>query len=233
MPKKGAAALALLTVCAIGSAQADTTYIYRLPAKGLKLAAAVAPPASPVGDGGSKSGACANGAATGCASSFTAHPGETGGIVTFLGPTSKGAGKWYWEVSVTAVGVIPGMIGVAAINPGNGNYIGNTPQGLDYFGYNGTFHRAGNMADPAAAMFTTGDTIGVALDQGSRSVSFYKNCIFQKTVTLPGTATALFPGYSGYSRNAAGGTQTDSMDFNFGVSNFNCAVPAGYNAGWF
>lgn len=192
-------------------------------------APAPAPVLSALSDGTDTTGACATGAASGCPAAVTLQPGSTT-FYTNLASTAVASGKWYWEATFIRASTTSGMVGVAAAAPASNNYIGNTPQGVDYFGYNGQYHVAGafkqgTLTSPAVS----GDTVGVALDQDARTIKFYKNCVLLASFSLPGSAAPLRPGYSGY--GSANPASVDKVAVNYGTQNFRCAPPAGYNRG--
>ena len=68
------------------------------------------------------------------------------------------------------------MIGVSRrFNP-NGNYLGvDSDHGYGYYGSGNKFNGRTSYGDS----YTTGDTIGIALDLDARTLTFYKNGVSQ------------------------------------------------------
>ena len=93
------------------------------------------------------------------------------------GTTAVNSGKWYWEIYVSSyvnlseIGVSDdtGCIGTGAVN---------------YWAYTGAGNKEINGATTAyGATYTTGDTIGVALDLSANTLTFYKNNTSQGAIT--------------------------------------------------
>src|SRR5690606_15220250 len=94
--------------------------------------------------------------------------------------TSKGSGKWYFEVlfggSLGNCGV-----GVANASASLSNYLGNDANSYGWYntGFNGP------------TTFTSGDVIGVAIDADSRTIWFSKNGSFSGDPAAGTGGTAL------------------------------------------
>lgn len=131
----------------------------------------------------------------------------------------KSSGKWYWECTGSNnVGVSPS--GLAMVD---GNYPGVSAGGG--VGYNKTGIKYVNGASTAyGATYTASDTIGVALDLDTGTVTFYKNGVSQGAAASGLTGT-LYPTVTVYS----GADSTCSA--NFGKYVFKYPIPAGYNPG--
>lgn len=231
---------ALALGASVSAALAATSYQYRMPVPGLTVNA-VPPPAAPalptVGDGVSKAGACASGAATGCAiwngadgnlalsganlvATCTAN-GWRGQRATI----SKSSGKWYWEVSFlqltgssTALGAQTPDGSVAA------GYIMSPGQYLwwpdAYYLANGAFTTA--SARSAWAVSGRQATIGVMLDMDLKTIIFSQGD--NTLASVPVVQSALAP--SGWCASSG-----NTITANFGQATFQYPVPAGYNAG--
>ena len=120
----------------------------------------------------------------------------TEGNLAYLSPTSdsrtsastmaSSSGKWYAEVLIGSTGT-NWIVGVASVrlNPLlSGDKLHN------YTGGNATYFHNGNKSlngtqTSYGATYTTGDIIGIALDVGSGTVTFYKNNASQGSITLP------------------------------------------------
>lgn len=193
------------------------------------------------GDGVSKAGACASGAATGCATWDSAKMATTGftlsnGNLTYargassgwgmaLATVGKSTGKWYWEVSPSKAGSINTVVGVATAASSLSTYPGGSgTTGLGVYAYNGNVYRSGMGTGGSFVLYTGGDVIGFAFDADAKSLSTYKNGTLVATYTYITSVGALLPA-------AAPFDASNSVTANFGQSNFKYAPPAGYNAG--
>jgi hypothetical protein len=98
-----------------------------------------------------------------------------------LGTISQSTGKYYWEVTVVAIGTTAIGIGVGDSLVQN-TTLTNTVQYLS----SGS-KTVGGSSTAYGASFTTNDVIGVALDLTGSSVTFYKNNTSQGSIGLPST----------------------------------------------
>lgn len=193
------------------------------------------------GDGVSKAGACASGAATGCAtwnsakmattsftlsnSNLTYTRGASSGWGFAMATVGKSTGKWYWEVSPSKAGSINTIVGVATATSSTTVYPGSPDTtGLGVYAYNGGVYRAGLGTGGSFASYTGGDVIGFAFDADVKSLRAYKNGTLVATYTYVTNVGALYPA-------AAPFDAANSVTANFGQSSFKYAPPAGYNAG--
>lgn len=113
------------------------------------------------------------------------------------------SGKWYWEVHND----VAGNGNFAGVHDSTGTLCNAAP-----WNGNGMF-----------SMISNNDILGVALDMGAGTVSFYVNNVFSRTDTgLTGTM------YAGFSLSTGTTTQTT---VNFGATAFAYSVPGGFNAG--
>ena len=135
---------------------------------------------------------------------------------------SKTSGKWYWEVTIGAIGSEYVAVGIAKTGASLAEYPGGDANG---WGYWSTGFKANNASVsgslPYGDSFTTGDVIGVALDLDSGTVKFYKNGASQ------GEA---FTGISGTLLAALGGYASAAATVNFGGSAFAHTIPSGFAA---
>ena len=130
------------------------------------------------------------------------------------GTTAVNSGKWYWEIYVSSyvnlseIGVSDdtGCIGTGAVN---------------YWAYTGAGNKEINGATTAyGATYTTGDTIGVALDLSANTLTFYKNNTSQGAIT---SVTGLL-------RPHCYITTAGVFIANFGQQPFTYTPPTGYVA---
>jgi hypothetical protein len=131
---------------------------------------------------------------------------------TAYGTFAVSSGKYYWEITVGAVGTQT-IIGVS-----QANYIDDTSR-LDRTYTNGGSITGGG----SGATYTTNDVIGVAMDIGAGTVTFYKNGTSQGSATL-GTLPA-----NGWTPYAYGYNGT-VVNANFGQQPFTYTPPSGYVA---
>ncbi len=231
-----------LFVLAGAATSAAPAYHFRLPAQGLSEARAPAEPTpvvkSSVGDGVSTAGACASGAASGCATwSVTGVPA---GIIvasdllavqgTSMGATrgaiGKTSDKWYWEITLLAEAATAApLIGVGTKSLSLANpFTAVPPTWSWYLNPNPGNAKVCGDWQGGSQLATAGDVVGVALDATAHSVTFYKNGSLVFTCSNVTAAEAVYPVFG-----AGGGS--NRIKANFGQSNFQFAVPAGYNAG--
>ena len=145
------------------------------------------------------------------------------GNLTVSGGTSSGnsrfgtfgvsSGKWYFEHTMTTIGVNGMLAGVTT----NVNQTTALTGGKGYY-FNGTKFDGGTSSAYGAS-FTTGDIIGVALDMDAGSITFYKNGVSQG-VAFTGLTGTYFP--------LIRMSTATQADMNFGQRAFGYAAPAGH-----
>lgn len=145
--------------------------------------------------------------------------GESGVRAT-IGKTS---GKWYWEVVKTTSGET--NYGIATLSATLGKYVGFDANAVGYDSSDGKLWKNNVAVGSGGATATTGDVIGIALDQDAGTVKFYKNGTLQYTYTH-GLSGAVYPIVSDF-QTGQGETA------NFGATTFAQSVPSGYNSGLF
>jgi hypothetical protein len=138
------------------------------------------------------------------------------------------SGKWYWEVTYTTAFSNALFVGVNQF--GNITTAGSSAGpagtgGVGYYGFNGNKYVNGGSAAAYGSTFTTGDVIGVALDVGGGTVTFYKNNTSQGSITLP-TKTSSW--MACFDNGSGGGTQTIAV--NFGQQPYVYTPPTGFLA---
>lgn len=133
-------------------------------------------------------------------------------IATFALPSS---GKWYWEAKMTAGSA--GAVGIADAGASVAT------KNVEYYG--GTGNKVVDTANTAyGATYTSGDYIGVAIDIGGGTITFYKNNASQGAITYTPSVT-MFPIFDDLSGGA-----TATFSVNFGQQGFNYTPPSGYSA---
>lgn len=164
-----------------------------------------------VGDGTLKTGACASGAASGCATfnglglTFSGH-WPSGTLLPQENLPAKTSGKWYFEVT--------GMSPYSYIFLGE-NQTACAPA-------NGTL---GYFKEMINGSTSTSDVYGVALDVDNKTATIYKNGVSAKVIPL-GTPNVVRVAVAANICNL-----TVPFSFNFGQSNFAHPAPAGFNLG--
>ena len=137
-----------------------------------------------------------------------------------LGSIGMSTGKWYWEVTVTAVGSL-GLIGIGDGTPPSATYgLGGVAGELAYFSNGNKYTNA--VSTSYGATYTTNDLIGVAYDADAGSITFYKNNTSQGAIT----------GFSGtkYAAVGSGGGTNPQYAINFGQRPFSYTPPTGFVA---
>jgi hypothetical protein len=139
--------------------------------------------------------------------------------VGVAGTLGVSAGKWYWETTFTnasgapSIGAAPATWNKAFVGSGGGGGIG--------YHSNGIIYNNGAQAQIGLASYTSGDIIGVALDIGVGSITFYKNNV-QIGTTITGLTGEWFP--------AVAGQISSTLSANFGQRPFTYTPPAGFRA---
>jgi hypothetical protein len=132
------------------------------------------------------------------------------------------SGQWYWEVTVTSA-LAGGTTGVGVITPDS--YVeGANPPTTNYLYIQSGNKFTNGTSTAYGATFTNGDVIGVALDVGAGTITFYKNNVSQGTAFTGLSATSY---YAVVTSNATG---TRSYAINFGQRPFSYTPPSGYVA---
>jgi hypothetical protein len=136
-----------------------------------------------------------------------------------FGTISVNSGKFYWEITVTAIGTSAASF-VIGVDSGKTQSTTFT----DWVSYAGDGNRYAGSTSPSAygATYTTGDVIGVALDKDAGTVTFYKNNTSQGAISLPTNV----PMVAWLSPGANSGSATA----NFGQRPFAYTAPSGFKA---
>jgi hypothetical protein len=153
----------------------------------------------------------------------TTGTGKTnyGEVTATIGVSS---GKWYWEVLTAAFsGTKSHVIGVDSdANASGTNGLIEAGNRYSYASFNGNKY-SGATGSSYGATYDIGDTVGVALDLDSGSITFYKNGVSQG-VAFTGLSGAYYPAIS----DTGGGNVT--LTANFGQRPFAYPAPSGFKA---
>lgn len=138
--------------------------------------------------------------------------------------TAASSGKWYWEFLVNSLSGGTLSVGVAKSTATFPN--GTLGRDSSSWGYcsDGALRYEGTVY-AAVATFTAGDRIGVAVDQDSGNIQFYKNGVYQGA--LGAITGSLYPAYA---HTWTSGTQTSNTTVNFGATSFTFSIPSGYSS---
>lgn len=141
-----------------------------------------------------------------------------GGFYAARGTVGKASGKWYWEVTVNALG---GGVQLGAETSSHtlANFVGSAANGWGYTSTGSSWDEGTPLAGWAAT-YTAADVIGVALDMDSGEISFYKNGVLQGKLT--GVSGTVYP--------AVSAAQSGAATANFGGSAFTHTIPTGFSA---
>jgi hypothetical protein len=141
-----------------------------------------------------------------------------------IGTQSRNAGKWFWEVNITALSGIA-YVGVTKIPNSQlpaGRFCDNSNEG---FGYRSDGQKeTGGVAAAYGVSYTVGDTVGVALDMDTGSVTFYKNGASQGSA-YTGLTGDWAPAFS-----IGSASNSFTIKANFGQRVFKYSVPGSHLA---
>ena len=143
------------------------------------------------------------------------------------------SGKFYWEVTPTAISSSAGSwmeIGIiqSPLAYPVGSAIGSYNGGFAYT--NDAFKARSGSYSAYGATWTTNDVIGVALDADSGSITFYKNGISQGAAYTDLASYNLSAGYYPAIAVYRNTGITQSAVFNFGQRPFAYTAPTGFKA---
>lgn len=140
--------------------------------------------------------------------------------------TGKSTSKWFWEITLTVNGGAP-SVGVYSGTGANLNtYLWNNSGGYGYYYLLGGWGHATAVDYNwfSCGTLVQGDVIGVALDAGNNTITFYVN-----GVQCTPTANAI----SGGNYFPAVSSNSTTFTANFGATPFVYPVPSGYNSGFY
>jgi hypothetical protein len=148
---------------------------------------------------------------------FVTGSATYGGVKGTIGVSS---GKWYWEVTPTA---ITAVLSFGIQNASGGAEVGGDANGWGYLSDARKYNNG--SASAYGASYTTNDVIGVALDLDAGTLAFYKNGSAQGTAFSGLAANTYFPAVSDVSTGAS-----SSGVANFGQRPFAYTAPSGFKA---
>ena len=140
----------------------------------------------------------------------------------FSGTFAMRSGKWYWEVTPTAVGSQL-IVGIASSSETVATEPGFTALSYSYFSTNGQKYNS-SIGSSYGSTYTTGDVIGVALDMDAGTIVFYKNGVSQ------GTAFSSLSGEFVPAFSPSSSTAGTTVNVNFGQRPFAYTAPSGFKA---
>lgn len=147
------------------------------------------------------------------------------GTTTQVGSVPISTGKWYWEIVYTAVSAgalaaIPGIVKTSISAAAMSTYASG---GVGYSLVDGSKYINGTSTAYGATC-AINDVIGVAIDCGASTVTFYKNNTSQGAISIDSGAE-WYPA----STNGTG-SATETGNFNFGQRPFTYTPPTGFKA---
>ena len=151
--------------------------------------------------------------------SLRANMGTGAGTMAWANMAMPPLGKWYWEVTVSAVGngtSIGISYGASTTTDGNAKSITYSL---------GANRRVLTVDTAYGATYTTGDIIGVAVDKAASTITFYKNNVSQGVITESTIATQDYRPF--LHNNTSSGSAL--LDINFGQQPFVYTPPAGFS----
>lgn len=140
--------------------------------------------------------------------------------------TGKSTGKWYWEITLTSNGGAPSFGVMSGTSCNLNTHVGACSNGYAYYYLLGGWWHATTLDFNVFSCGTlaAGDIIGIALDAGGNTITFYKN----GTLCTPSAQTI-----SGGNYFPAVSSNVSTFTANFGASAFTYSVPSGYNSGYY
>lgn len=146
--------------------------------------------------------------------------GNSGGVRSTIGKTT---GKWYWEITITAIANASWGIGIVNASATLAFYPGKDTNGWAWWFSTGDRLTNDTLGTNYATAPVNSDVIGFALDADAATIVLYKNGSNLGTLYSVLTGTM----YACVGNNNALFTATA----NFGATAFAQSVPVGYNSG--
>lgn len=158
-------------------------------------------------------------------------PASLGNYDVMVGTMLLNSGKWYWEVTCTAlptntaIGIIPANLttfnSTTTMIWASANCVGYCGDGKKYV--------ASATGAAYGATYTTNIVIGVALDLSAGTITFYRNNVSQGSISISTPATTGVPYVPAVGVVVTGGG-TATHNATFGQYPFTYTPPTGYLA---
>lgn len=146
---------------------------------------------------------------------------NTAGSAAAVSTIGVSSGKWYWEVFVSNITTAFAYDGAVGITTNSNDSTVTTSSQLLYVDDGNKWN--GSAGSAYGATYTTNDTIGVALDCDSGTLTFYKNNTSQGVAISSGiTGNLWFP--------MVGSNNVFTSNINFGQRPFTYTPPTGFSA---
>jgi hypothetical protein len=131
------------------------------------------------------------------------------------------SGKWYWEFKASSMSASGQIAGICSVDATFSGGLVATGYDVQYYSVNGNKYVNGT-ASAYGASWTTANTIGVALDVGAGTVTFYKDNVSQGSISITAGQTWV--------ASWLGQNTTDGVDYTFGQRPFSYTPPSGFVA---
>ncbi len=141
------------------------------------------------------------------------------------GTLGKTSGKWYFEVKTTNISTENPAIGIATSLASTTEYVGGSTISWGFAAASGLIYNNSSSSAYSSAI-TDSDWLGIAIDIGAGTITFYKNGVSLGTAFSGLGAATYLPAFGGYNTSNLIGQA------NFGQNAWAFAPPAGYT-GWF
>jgi hypothetical protein len=142
-----------------------------------------------------------------------------------MGTMGATSGKFYAEATFTTIGSSNLGVGVQSFEtyPTNGDTPLRLTGSVGYF-ITGVKY-VDNVSSAYGATYTTNDIIGIAVDIGAGSITFYKNNVSQGAISYTFTGKTW-----AFASGAGGSVGSDVIQWNFGQRPFTYTPPSTYVA---
>lgn len=138
-----------------------------------------------------------------------------------LASVAFGRGRWYWEVTVSAIGDGYAMCGVAGTAGAVGSINWHKTAGF-MINTTGLKYTAGGTGVAYMSACTTGTVIGLLLDTEANTITIYRNGVNMGVMFSGLSLDSYYPAFDIYN--------TCTLSVNFGETPFAYPVPAGGNS---
>ena len=132
-------------------------------------------------------------------------------------------GKWYAEFKYTPSGNA-GQIGIMDLEIATTNFqannVGSSSNGCITYQYNGNIIGNGTVHSTGHTSLSSGDIVGVAVDEDNQLIYFYVNGTLQNSGGTDYSGDAFTSGFVGFYCGDASGGGTDTWEANFGNGYF-------------